>query len=74
MLLELRNYIQRHHIVSNEQLSREFRIAAEALAPMLDIWINKGLIRKANPKENCGSSCKSCHTTRIDYYELICRS
>lgn len=69
MLLAIRDFIQLHRVASMEQLSREFRIAAEALGPILEVWVRKGLIRKTNPKENCGSSCRSCVTGRAQYYE-----
>ncbi len=69
MLSAIRSFIQDHRMVSIEQLSREFCVAADALGPMLEIWINKGCIRKANQKKNCGSSCNACHVQRITYYE-----
>ncbi|MBP6917647.1 MAG: hypothetical protein KBB94_01880 [Legionellaceae bacterium] len=72
MLLAIRNFIQAHRVVSSEQLSREFRVAEDALSPMLEIWINKGEVRKANSK-SCGSSCQSCHAKQINYYEWISR-
>lgn len=69
MLLALRDFIQRHQVVSAEQLTREFRIAFEALEPMLGIWINKGLIKPTNNDKNCGSGCQSCKPRRqLNYY------
>ncbi|MCX7091204.1 MAG: FeoC-like transcriptional regulator [Legionellales bacterium] len=69
MLSAIRNFIQIHRVVSVEQLSREFCIATEALGPMLEIWVNKGYIRKSNQKENCGTGCRSCYVQRVVYYE-----
>lgn len=69
MLSVIRNFIQMHRVVSVEQLSREFCIAIEALGPMLEIWVNKGYIRKRNQKENCGTDCRSCYVQRVVYYE-----
>ncbi len=71
MLLAIRNYMQHNRVVSVEQLSREFRIAAEALEPIMAIWINKALIRKLSQKEGCGTSCRGCQPTPIAYYEWI---
>jgi hypothetical protein len=69
VLSAIRNFIQIHRVVSVEQLSREFCIAIEALGPMLEIWVNKGYIRKSNQKENCGTGCRSCYVQRVVYYE-----
>lgn len=71
MLLAIRNYMQHHRVASTEQLSREFQIAAEALEPIMAIWINKALIRKLNQKESCGTSCRSCQPKPIVYYEWL---
>ena len=71
MLLAIRDFIQAQGTVSNEQLSREFRIATEALQPMLAFCVAKGLIRLLNPRKSCGSACQSCPSLRIDYYESV---
>lgn len=71
MLLAIRKFIRTHRVVSSEQLSREFRVALEALSPMLEIWISKGVIRVAQTK-SCGSKCRlSCHSQKINYYEWV---
>ncbi len=69
MLLALRDFIKRHQVVSTEQLGREFRIALDALEPILAIWIHKGSIRQAQDKKGCGTSCRSCRVQPIVYYE-----
>lgn len=68
MLLAIRDFIQAHIVVSSEQLCREFRLATDALEPMLEIWINKGILRKMSAK-NCGGGCRTCHASAILYYE-----
>ncbi|HVT62316.1 MAG TPA: FeoC-like transcriptional regulator [Legionellaceae bacterium] len=67
MLLALRDYIKRYQMVSTEQLVREFHMAAEALEPMLEIWIQKGKIQLCTDKKRCGTSCQSCQPQV--YYE-----
>lgn len=74
MLLAIREFIQTHRVVSSEQLSREFRIAIEALVPMLEVWISKGVIRSAQTI-NCGSKCQlSCRSQKSNAYEWVCTS
>jgi hypothetical protein len=67
--LAIRDYIQKQGIVSIAQLSREFHIAIEALGPMLELWVNKGFVRKTDPKDSCGSACRGCSPQNIQYYE-----
>lgn len=69
MLSLIRNYIQVQHVVSMEQLSREFAIAVEALEPILEFWAKRGVIRQAKQEKNCGSGCHTCHLKQIIYYE-----
>ena len=70
MLLAIRDFIKRYQVVSTEQLTREFRLAHDALLPILTIWVNKGLIRKLSADAKCGA-CRSCHPKRqaYEYYE-----
>lgn len=71
MLLAVRDFIRLHGRANNEQLSREFRIAKDALEPILEICVSKGLIRVLNPKRSCGRSCRSCLDQAINEYEWI---
>lgn len=68
MLLQIRNYIQREHVVSTQQLSREFHLDLAALQPMLDVWVNKGIINKCNQNTQCKSACFKCRTPP-EYYQ-----
>lgn len=69
MLLQIRNYIRRERVVSSQQLSREFQIDLAALQPMLDVWINKGVISKCRQESQCKSSCFKCRTPP-EYYQI----
>lgn len=70
MLLQIRNYIKRQGVVSTQQLARQFRIDEQALFPMLDIWVNKGVIRPCVQKSVCQTSCFRCKINAPVYYEL----
>ncbi|MGL5741179.1 MAG: FeoC-like transcriptional regulator [Legionella sp.] len=71
MLLQLRDYICREGVVSTQQLTREFRLDLQALQPMLDLWMNKGVIRKCQEQKNCQSTCFKCRTHSPEYYQYI---
>lgn len=69
MLFQIREYIRRAGVVSDQQISREFQLDNSALQPMLDLWISKGIILKCAPQ---GASCKSsCFKCRLqpEYYQ-----
>ncbi len=69
MLLQIRDYIQREHVVSTQQLSREFYIDEQALQPMLDIWVRKGVIKQCQEKAGCQSACMRCKINAPVFYE-----
>ncbi|MCR9192635.1 MAG: FeoC-like transcriptional regulator [Gammaproteobacteria bacterium] len=71
MLLALRDFIQAQQRVSMEQLSREFRVAEEALEPMVALWIKKGRVRQSNHADDCAIACRGCQPRRLVYYEWL---
>ncbi len=72
MLLQIRNYIHQEQVVSTQQLIREFHLDLSALQPMLDIWLEKGFIKKytQNFSVNCKSTCLKCRNIP-DYYQYV---
>jgi hypothetical protein len=71
MLLQLRDFIYREKIVSTQQLMREFKVDLQALLPMLQCWVNKGIIRQCVQKTACQSACFRCKKEPPLYYELF---
>ena len=69
MLLQIRDYIQREQVVSTQQLSREFHVDEQALQPMLDIWVQRGMIRQCEEKAACKSSCFRCNQNAPIFYQ-----
>lgn len=70
MLLQICDYIRREHIVSTQQLSREFQLDLAALQPMLDIWVRKGIITQCKQSPQCKSTCFKCRTPP-QYYQYL---
>ena len=68
MLLQLRDYIRREHRVSLQQLVREFHIDERALQPMLDLWVQKGVILPQEDNSTCQSTCSRCSTSSVVFY------
>lgn len=71
MLLALEAFIKREKIVSTQQLAREFSLDVQALLPMLQKWVQKGVIGKCNVQSACKSACFRCDKQAVEYYEYI---
>jgi putative ferrous iron transport protein C len=72
ILSDLRDYLQKQHRVSLNDLVIHFAIDAEALRGMLTQWIRKGKIKKLTPNSAiCGSRCCKCDSTLTEFYEWI---
>lgn len=71
MLLQLRDFIHREQVVSTQQLSRAFHVEEQALQPMLDIWVRRGVIRQCDEKTACQSSCFRCSSHAPRFYQFI---
>ena len=71
MLLQIRDYIRQAGVVSSQQLTREFSIDEQALQPILDICLRKGLIRRCQPESaSCQTRCFRCGQNPPVYYEF----
>jgi hypothetical protein len=67
MLLQIRDFIHREHVVSTQQLAREFQMDEHALAPILQLWVNRGTIRMVQEKAGCKSLCSRCNNKPTFY-------
>jgi predicted HTH transcriptional regulator len=69
MLFKLLDFIQREEIVSEQQLTRTFKITTQTLQPMLERWIKRGMIKKLSPTPSCKSVCTQCNETTLNFYQ-----
>lgn len=67
MLLQIRDYVRREQVVSNQQLAREFQVDISALQPMLDVWVHKGVISTCEQESACKSRCFKCRVPPVYY-------
>lgn len=70
MLLQIRDYLHREGVASNQQMAREFSVDILALQPMIDLWVNKGIIEPCQEKSACQSSCFKCKSQPPVYYQM----
>ncbi len=68
MLYLLRNYIEKYRAVSITQISREFMMDVQAIKPILDIWVKKGVVNIHNHPLACKTACGTCNTRDVIYY------
>lgn len=71
MLLQIRDFMKRTRIASNQQLAREFHLDIEALEPMLKVWLSKGVLAFCQQPPVCQSQCFKCYTQPIIYYSYV---
>lgn len=69
MLLQIRDFIRREQVASNQQIAREFQIDIQTLQPMLDVWVRKGFIECCQQTKGCQSRCFKCATQPPVYYQ-----
>ncbi|MBA2657563.1 MAG: hypothetical protein H0U70_11390 [Tatlockia sp.] len=71
MLMQIRDYLKREGVASNQQIAREFHLDLPALQPMLDFWLRKGAIQNCQEKSPCQSRCFKCKTQPPVYYKSL---
>lgn len=75
MLVQIRDFIHREGIASNQQIARFFNLDTEALEPMMSFWIKKNLIAICSGDNKPGSGCKSacfrCKPAKLVYYQAL---
>jgi len=71
MILALKTYFAKHKLVSTRQLSKEFMTTSLALEPMLQHWLNKGLIKPYQPCNSCSMACGGCSSPLDHWYQWV---
>lgn len=71
MLLQVLDFIKQQGMVNTQQLTRHFKIDEQALQPMLELWVKKGMIRPCQQAIHCQSSCFKCRINAPGYYEPV---
>ncbi|KTD22235.1 FeoC like transcriptional regulator [Legionella lansingensis] len=69
MLLQIRDYLRRKQIASDQQMAREFQVDVQALQPMLNIWLRKKVIECCQGNSACQSRCFKCASKPPVYYQ-----
>ncbi len=70
MLLQIRDFIERQHVASTQQMAREFHVDEQALLPMLNIWLQQRVIERCEENTGCKSACMRCKTKGPVFYRI----
>lgn len=69
--IEVRKYLQERKLATLHDIALHFRMTTEAIAPMLEIWITKGKVKKHADSLGCSKGCCKCDPATIETYEWI---
>ena len=68
ILSEIKRYLALHRRVPIADLVNRFEVEPDALRGMLDIWIDKGKVRRTAIEGTCGG-CSKCAAFAMEVYE-----
>jgi len=71
MLTQLKAYLSQVKVANLTQLCQKFNTEPEFTRLLLQQWIAKGKVRKADKLPGCGSRCLKCAPETVEIYEWI---
>ena len=71
ILTKIRNYLQGRGAATLGEIARHLGSEPAAVQGMLQVWIEKGRVRRHQPTGSCGSSCTQCDPSAIEIYEWL---
>ena len=71
ILSEIRDYIRERKQATIADIAIHFDSDPDTVRGMLEVWINKGQIRKSLLTSDCGTSCNKCNLSDIEIYNWI---
>lgn len=70
-LIAIKQYLkERGGIVPLKDVALHFRRDADAVRPLLEMWVNKGKVRLTRA-EACGKGCCKCDPEHLELYEWV---
>lgn len=71
MLIELKHYLKRVKKANLGQLCQQFKAEPAFIRMLLEQWIGKGKVRKADAIPGCGTLCVKCLPDVVEIYEWV---
>lgn len=69
--IEIKKYLSQRKLATLNDIALHFRMTTEAVAPMLDLWIRKGRVKKHDGNLGCRKGCCKCDEAAIVSYEWL---
>lgn len=71
ILVDIRHYLVHYHTATLNELAIHFDTDPESIRSMLQIWINKGKIKKLPVQTGCGGGCSQCRCFLGESYQWV---
>ena len=69
--IDIKQYLLERKMVTLKDIAVHFRMTTNAVAPMVDLWIRKGKVRKHDSNLGCQKGCCRCDPSSIVTYEWV---
>ncbi len=69
-LIAIKHYLQGKGLVAMKDVALHFNQNADTVRPLLDIWVSKGKVKRAETKA-CGKGCCKCDPATLELYEWV---
>jgi putative ferrous iron transport protein C len=68
ILSEVKRYLQDRGQATLMDIALHFGTQADALRPMLTVWMRKGKVERLRAEARCGTSCQRCDPAATEIY------
>ncbi len=69
--ITLKNYLESRKLTPLADISNRFKADPDIIRPMLDLWIDKGRLKRYRNGKPCQKGCCGCHRASMEIYEWI---
>jgi hypothetical protein len=69
--IEIKHYLLKRKRATLKDIAIHFRTETATIMPMLDLWIQKGNIKKYATNLGCQKGCCKCDPAFLETYEWI---
>ena len=70
-LIQLKHYLRNRKITPIQDAAYHFQVDVETVRPLLQVWINKGKVRRQPGTAVACKGCCKCDLATIELYEWI---
>lgn len=70
-LIHLKHYLRNRKITPIQDAAHYFQVDVETVRPLLQVWINKGKVRRQPGTTVACKGCCKCDPATIELYEWI---